>query len=150
PAGATPRLEPPPHLAAGDSASLSLQRGGRSVAVLDVLAGGPLDRADLDSLRAIGGLVASAVGNWSLAASQQQAVARLRALDTLKTVFLGTASHELRTPATAIGGFASLLSDRWDRFEDAERRDMAKRIAANARSLSAVVQDLLDFSLLDR
>ena len=31
-----------------------------------------------------------------------------------------------------------------------QRRDFAGRIAANARSLSAVVQDLLDFSLLDR
>src|SRR5690606_21919779 len=85
-----------------------------------------------------------------LYASQQRAVTRLRELDTLKTVFLGTASHELRTPATAIGGFASLLADSWDRFDEAERRDMAKRIAANARSLSAVVQDLLDFSLLAR
>ena len=82
-------------------------------------------------------------------ASQQEALQRLRELDGLKTVFLGTASHELRTPATAIAGFASLLTASWDRFTEEQRRDFAERIAANARSLSAVVQDLLDFSLLD-
>jgi signal transduction histidine kinase len=71
-------------------------------------------------------------------------------LDALKTVFLGTASHELRTPATAISGFASLLTTSWERFDEDQRRDFVERIAANARSLSAVVQDLLDFSLLDR
>src|SRR3546814_17059620 len=82
--------------------------------------------------------------------SQQESVARLRELHVLKTVFLSTAPHELRTPSTAIGGFATLLTASWDRFDDERRREFADRIAANARSLNAVVQDLLDFSLLDR
>jgi signal transduction histidine kinase len=88
--------------------------------------------------------------NAQLYASQQEALARLRELDGLKTVFLGTASHELRTPATAIAGFAGLLTSSWDRFSEEQRVDFVGRIAANARSLSTVVQDLLDFSLLDR
>jgi signal transduction histidine kinase len=95
-------------------------------------------------------LVTAAVVNASLYASQQQALRRLRDLDALKTVFLGTASHELRTPVTAIGGFASLLTSSWDRFEEEQRRDFVERIGANARSLSNVVQDLLDFSVLDK
>jgi hypothetical protein len=147
---ANPLLQPPEALGAGETLTLALQRGGRSVALLQVVAGRSLDGSELESLRALTELVAAAMVNASLYASQQEALQRLRELDGLKTVFLGTASHELRTPATAIAGFASLLSDSWERFGDEQRRDFAGRIAANARSLSAVVQDLLDFSLLDR
>jgi len=143
-------LQPPDHLAAGGTLRLALQRGGRSVALLQVVAGPDLDASDLESLRALSELITAALVNASLYASQQEALARLRELDGLKTVFLGTASHELRTPATAIAGFAGLLSSSWDRFTEEQRRDFVGRIAANARSLSNVVQDLLDFSLLDR
>jgi two-component system sensor histidine kinase KdpD len=145
-----PVLQPPDHLAAGETLRLALQRGGRSVALLQVVAGRDLDSAELESLRALTELVTAALVNAQLFASQQEALARLRELDGLKTVFLGTASHELRTPATAIAGFAGLLTSSWDRFSEEQRMDFVARIAANARSLSTVVQDLLDFSLLDR
>jgi len=145
-----PVLVPPASLGAGESLTLALQRGGRSVALLQVVAGRSLDETDLQSLRAVTELITAAVVNASLYANQQEALRRLRELDGLKTVFLSTASHELRTPATAIGGFASLLTSSWDRFEEPQRREFVGRIAANAQALGAVVQDLLDFSLLDR
>lgn len=145
-----PRLTPPEHLAAGESVGLALQRGGRSVARLELVAGRALHGEELRSLRVLTELVTAAVVNANLYASQQEAVGRLRDLDALKTVFLSTASHELRTPVTAITGFASLLVDGWDRFPEQQRQELVGRIAANARSLVAVVQDLLDFSLLDR
>lgn len=154
--GATPdlgvkaALRPPDALAAGETLALALQRGGRSVATLRLVAGRDLDAGELQSLRALTELVTAAIVNAALYASQQEAVRQLRELDALKTVFLGTASHELRTPATAISGFASLLTTSWERFDDKQRRDFADRIAANARSLSSMVQDLLDFSLLDQ
>lgn len=143
-------LRPPDRLLTGDTLVLALERGGRSVAQLRLVAGRTLDATELQSLRAITELVTAAVANASLYASQQEALRRLRDLDALKTGFLGTASHELRTPVTAISGFATLLTDSWDRFDDEQRRHFVERIGANARSLGAVVQDLLDFSLLDR
>ena len=143
-------LVPPDRLEPGETLSLALQRGGRSVAVVQVVAGRSLDASDMGALRAVTELITAAVVNAALYASQQDAVRRLRELDGLKTVFLSTASHELRTPATAIAGFASLLWGNWDRFDDEQRRGFVQRIEANARSLGAVVQDLLDFSLLDR
>ncbi|MFZ6004433.1 MAG: ATP-binding protein [Actinomycetota bacterium] len=143
-------LRPPEHLAAGETLSLALQRGGRSVALLQLVAGRDLDAAELQSLRALSELVTAAVVNAALYASQQDNLRRLRDLDALKTVFLGTASHELRTPVTAISGFSTLLSESWERFDEDQRRNFVERISANARSLSAVVQDLLDFSILDR
>ncbi|MGH9086062.1 MAG: histidine kinase dimerization/phospho-acceptor domain-containing protein, partial [Acidimicrobiales bacterium] len=136
-----PVVQVPDHLAAGQTLALALQRGGRSVAVLRLVAGRVLDETELQSLRALTELVTAAVVNARLYASQQEALRRLRELDALKTVFLGTASHELRTPATAITGFASLLTASWDRFDEQQRRDFVDRIGANARSLSAVVQD---------
>lgn len=145
-----PSLTPPARLAVGEGLSLALQRGGRSVARLDLVAGRDLREEELRSLRVLSELVTAAVVNANLYAAQQDAVRRLRDLDALKTVFLSTASHELRTPATAIGGFASLLEQRWDAFPEERRQEMVSRIAANARSLGAVVEDLLDFSLLDR
>jgi signal transduction histidine kinase len=148
--GTVPVLAPPAGLAAGESLSLALQRAGRSVARLDLVAGRDLVDEELRSLRVLTELVTAAVVNANLYAAQQDAVRRLRDLDALKTVFLSTASHELRTPATAIGGFASLLEQRWDAFPEDRRLEMVSRIAANARSLGAVVEDLLDFSLLDR
>lgn len=145
-----PTLSPPPSLRAGEATSLALQRGGRGVARLELVAGRDLAAEELRSLRVLTELVTAAVVNANLYASQQDAVRRLRELDALKTVFLSTASHELRTPATAISGFASLLEQRWGDFPEARREEVVGRIAANARSLSAVVEDLLDFSLLDR
>lgn len=145
-----PALGPPERLGAGEATVLALQRGGRGVARLELVAGRALSGEELRSLRVLSELVTAAVVNANLYAAQQDAVRRLRELDALKTVFLSTASHELRTPATAISGFASLLEDRWGDFPEDQRAEMVGRIAANARSLSAVVEDLLDFSLLDR
>lgn len=145
-----PVLTPPARLAAGEAVVLALQRGGRSVARLELVAGRDLTAEELRSLRVLTELITAAVVNANLYASQQDAVRRLRELDALKTVFLSTASHELRTPATAISGFASLLEQRWDDFPEERRNEVVARIAANARSLSAVVEDLLDFSLIDR
>jgi K+-sensing histidine kinase KdpD len=104
----------------------------------------------MDSLRAVSELIAAAIVNTTLYRSQQEAVRRLRELDELKTTFLGTASHELRTPATAISGFASLLTSNWSQFPEDQKLLLANRIAANARTLDTLVQDLLDFSRLER
>lgn len=144
-----PVLRPEGQLRPGSTLVLAMQRGGRRIARLELVAGRELDTSDLRSLRALVELITAAIVNASLYASQQEALRNLQELDALKTVFLGTASHELRTPATAIAGFAALLAENWERFDEDQRRDFVSRIDANARSLSAVVQDLLDFSLLD-
>src|SRR3546814_14084633 len=81
---------------------------------------------------------------------QQEAVARLEALDELKTTFLGVASHELRTPATAISGLASLLASRWDALREQDRRAFSTRIAPYAYALNAPVPDLPSLARPDR
>jgi PAS domain S-box-containing protein len=75
---------------------------------------------------------------------------RLRLEDEMKTTFLQAVSHDLRTPLAAILGLAVTL-DRDDvELTEAEERDMARRIAANARKLDGIVTDFLDLERLRR
>lgn len=69
-----------------------------------------------------------------------------QALDEAKNTFLCAVSHEMRTPLTAIVGFASMIETRKDASPD-EVRDWAGRVAVNTRRLQHLLGDLLD---LDR
>ena len=70
--------------------------------------------------------------------------AELRALDELKSTFLQAVSHDLRTPLAAILGLAVTLERDDVALSEDEARDLAARIAANARKLDGMVRDLLD------
>jgi signal transduction histidine kinase len=145
-----PSFELPLEVPAGATMALSLTRGGRSAGVLRIRAGRSLTHRDMEPVRAAAELTTAAIVNAQLFEQQDEAMRRLRDLDELKTVFLGTASHELRTPVTAIAGFATLLDQRWDEFSAEERRLFVGRIAANSNALETLVQDLLDFARLER
>lgn len=145
PIGHRPDLVP-----AGHTVALDLHRAERSIAVLRAVAGVELDHRALELLQVAGEMITSTIVAGRSIEQQQEAVARLEALDELKTTFLGVASHELRTPATAISGLASLLSSRWDALTEDDRRAFASRIATNADALNELVQDLLDFARLER
>lgn len=134
----------------GRTFALGLHRAERSIAVLRVVAGRGLDHDALELLHVAGELITSTIVSGRSIEQQQEAVARLEALDELKTAFLGVASHELRTPVTAISGLATLLASRWDALTEDDRRAFASRIATNADALNALVQDLLDFARLER
>ncbi|GAA1941301.1 PAS domain S-box protein [Nocardioides marmoribigeumensis] len=81
---------------------------------------------------------------------EREASARLREVDRLRTDFLATVSHELRTPLTAIKGFAEWLVGSWDVTEESRKRDMVQRIHHAGGRLDFLIQDLLDFSRLER
>jgi PAS domain S-box-containing protein len=75
---------------------------------------------------------------------------RLRLEDELKTTFLQAVSHDLRTPLAAILGLAVTMERDDVEITDAEHRDMAHRIASNARKLDRIVTDFLDLERLSR
>ena len=71
---------------------------------------------------------------------EREAADELRSLDELKTTFLHAVSHDLRTPLTSILGLAvTLQRDDLDLPLD-DRRDLAARIARNARKLDRLVE----------
>lgn len=137
-------------LPAGQTLALDLRRAERSIAVLRVRADRALSPEETDVVDVAAELITSTIVAVRSIEQQQEAVDRLEALDELKTAFLGLASHELRTPATAIAGLASLLAERWDELGEQDRRVFAQRIATNADALNVLVQDLLDFARLER
>jgi signal transduction histidine kinase len=68
----------------------------------------------------------------------------------MKNTFLQAVSHDLRTPLAAILGLAATLERDEIALGGDEARDLARRIAANARKLDRMVTDLLDLDRLSR
>ncbi len=83
-------------------------------------------------------------------AVERQATQRLRSLDEMKNTFLQAVSHDLRTPLAAILGLAVTLARRDVALNEADARDLAHRIAGNARRLDRLVANLLDMDRLER
>jgi hypothetical protein len=81
---------------------------------------------------------------------EREATDRLRALDEMKNTFLTAVSHDLRTPLAAMLGLALTLERKEIGLSPDEMRDLATRIAANARKLDRLVMDLLDLDRLSR
>ena len=140
----------PTQLMAGQTLCLILGRGGRTIARLRVVAGRDLDGHDLGALGAATEVLTSALANAETFAQQRELLDRMRSVDELKTVFLATASHELRTPVAAIAGYAQLLATSWDSLSPEQARMYAGQVDSNAQRLGALVEDLLDFSRLER
>ena len=150
PANVTASSALPAEVRAGETLGLILGRGGRTVARLRVVAGRDLDGHDLSALGAATEVLTSALANAETFAQQRDLLERMRSVDELKTVFLATASHELRTPVSAIAGYAQLLATSWDSLSPEEVRLFAGQVDSNAQRLGALVEDLLDFSRLER
>ena len=81
---------------------------------------------------------------------EREATARLREVDRMRSDFLSTVSHELRTPLTAIKGFAEWLDGNWDAATEERKRQIVQRILNAGGRLDLLIQDLLDFSRLER
>jgi PAS domain S-box-containing protein len=82
--------------------------------------------------------------------TERQAGQQLRELDELKNMFLEAVSHDLRTPLSAVLGFALTLEREDVELTPDVRRDMAGRLAANARKLDRILCNLLDLDRLIR
>lgn len=82
--------------------------------------------------------------------TERQVASELRALDEMKNTFLQAVSHDLRTPLAAILGLAVTLEREDVELSPEDARDLAGRIAANARKLDRMVGDLLDLDRLSR
>ncbi|MGZ4149930.1 MAG: PAS domain-containing protein [Actinomycetota bacterium] len=81
---------------------------------------------------------------------EREATRRLRALDDMKNTFLQAVSHDLRTPLAAILGLAITLERGDVHLEEDDAKDLARRIAGNARRLDRLVTNLLDLDRLAR
>jgi signal transduction histidine kinase len=148
--GDPPLARDPDAIPPGHRVDLPLRRGWRMVGHLAGRSTRTLHAPDITALHALGEMLAVAITNAQLLDRERDAAGRLRELDALKSAFVGTVSHELRTAMTAITGFSELLDDHWDTFADDRRHDLVTRIRRNGGSLRHMVDDLLDFTRLEQ
>lgn len=78
-----------------------------------------------------------------------QAMEELRSLNQTMRDFVAIASHDLRTPITAVSGYAALLTESWDVMDDADKLRAVETIDRSAHSLATLVEDLLTVSQLE-
>jgi len=114
-------------------------------------AGADFTDFDLDVLNASLGMVAVAIENRRLYASLEQrnqdlerANTELRELDRVKSEFLQTVNHELRTPLAIIIGCVDCLLQ--DPDPDPSRQRFVTGVMEQATKLRDMVQTLLDFA----
>lgn len=87
-------------------------------------------------------IVAGTDGAISATVFSLRDVTRLKEADEAKTMFLATASHELKTPLTVIKGFAQLLAS--SRIKtDEDRKEALNTIADRSEELNAIVERVL-------
>ena len=101
-----------------------------------------LEPAEVDLLTTFGTLIAAFL---------EKAIehGELRRLNELKSQFAALASHELRTPASAIYGAVRTLDERDAQLDAAQRRQLRRMLTQQSKRLVELVENLLDLSRLE-
>ena len=68
-------------------------------------------------------------------------------VDRMKSEFLTTAAHELRTPMASIYGYTELL--RLREFEPAKRQQLLETISRQSQLMSSIINELLDLARIE-
>jgi two-component system phosphate regulon sensor histidine kinase PhoR len=75
-------------------------------------------------------------------------ISELKRLESIRRDFVANVSHELKTPLSAVVGFAEALQDGAKEIP-AQRDDFLERIQRQAHRMTKIVEDLLDLSALE-
>jgi signal transduction histidine kinase len=73
----------------------------------------------------------------------------LAELNRVKDVFLSTATHELKTPLTAVIAYAELLEHHEARLTKERQAEFLRRLRGEARNLLGLIEDILDVSRIE-
>lgn len=111
--------------------------------------GGELTARDHRTLTAVASQISSAVSRIAAVRRLELEVEEKRELIRSKDQLIASVSHELRTPLTAILGFAEVLADESMSFTDEDKDQATTFIAAEARDLGNIVEDLLTAARAD-
>ena len=74
---------------------------------------------------------------------------QLQRANQLKSEFLSTLSHELRTPMNAIMGFSQILLSHYPDPLTPQQTNIVERIHSNSENLLTMINEVLDFSKIE-
>ena len=86
----------------------------------------------------------------NLTVNLEQANIKLQSVDKLKTEFLSLASHQLRSPLTAIKGYTSMLLEGSFGAISDNQKEAIDRVFQSSSHLAKVVEDLLNVSKIEQ
>jgi PAS domain S-box-containing protein len=98
---------------------------------------------DVTDVRAAGAAVSQALD------IEREVVERLRELDQVKTDFVSTISHELRTPITSVVGYVDMMAEGLVGALTGDQLDVLAVVSRNSRRLLALIEDLLTLSRIE-
>jgi signal transduction histidine kinase len=104
---------------------------------------------DLNALGLFAEHAAIAIGNASIYEKEVETVARLEELDQLKSDFVASVSHELKTPLTAIIGAAKTVSRKGGDMDPEHRAQFMEMIERQGSRLLRLVEDVLTTSQIE-
>ncbi len=70
-------------------------------------------------------------------------------LDRERSDLVATVAHELRSPLTGVRGFVTTLINRWESFNDEQKKLMLATVNNDAERLGRLITELLDVARLD-
>ncbi len=145
---------------------LPLYATGRIIGTLNLAAARPnaITDHDVDVLQQVAPHVAVAIRNAQLLENLQfsleevtlareklhNANEELKTLDELKTNLLSNVSHELRTPLVAVMGYTDMILNGKAGVTTETQRDYLEISLRNIEKLVTLIENLLDFSRLNR
>lgn len=107
-----------------------------------------LSKDNIQIMRAITSVFRDAEGRARGVVTIIHDVTHERLVDRMKSDFISTAAHELKTPLTSIMGFSELLMVRDNLTEEVKKRYI-NHINHQSRSLSNIISDILDLSRIE-
>lgn len=104
---------------------------------------------DLNSLGLFAEHAAIAIGNAAIYEKERETVARLEELDQLKSDFVASVSHELKTPLTAIIGAAKTVNRKGNQMDPENHARFMEMIERQGGKLLRLVEDVLTTSQIE-
>ena len=112
-------------------------------------AGRPWTAAEVDAMESVAADLGRGLNHARLYEAENRLVGDLKALDTAKSSFFATVSHELRAPLTTIEGYVEMFGDGEAGEVTSQQRQMLEAIDRSTVRLRNLVDDVFTLAKLE-
>jgi len=128
-----------------------LVAGGQLIGtlILSTTGEGRFGEYDLRLLMLFAEQAAVAISNAQAYKREKESVERLADLDRLKTEFIATITHELKTPLTSLMGYATILRKRALELKADQREEFFNIMARQGERILRLIEELLQSSRIE-